>query len=200
MGKTSDSLLIIFYKNPVAGRVKTRLAATLGESRALDIYLKLAAHTRSVSEATPFDKIVFYSDAIDPADEWPGEKFMKALQQGNDLGERMSNAFREAFHREYRFACIIGTDCAGLTRDIIRNAFEALEESDAVIGPAQDGGYYLLGMKRLLPHVFENKQWSTPTVFDETVRDFRSMGLSYETLPVLRDVDREDDLPEMLRV
>lgn len=189
---------MIFYRNPVKGKVKTRLAATVGAERALQIFRMLASHTRQISADLSMDKVVFYSDHIETNDLWPEGVFQKALQQGSDLGARMEHAFRDGFTKGYNHICIVGTDCYELTGEIIDEAFRALKSADAVIGPAQDGGYYLLGMNKLLNTVFHNKKWSTQTVFSDTVEDFDSIGLRYQRLILLRDIDTEDDLPEEL--
>jgi rSAM/selenodomain-associated transferase 1 len=196
MEETTKSLLIIFYRNPKIGKVKTRLAATVGNEKALEIFRTLSMHTKKISENLLCDKIVFYTDSIDLMDMWPNATYLKSLQQGNDLGERMNNAFAAGFDSQYNSICIIGTDCYELTEDILKQAFNALESSDAVIGPARDGGYYLLGMNKPYTEVFRNKDWSTETVFKETIRDFDSLGLKYAKLQMLRDIDIEDDLPE----
>lgn len=199
MDQTQQQLLIIFYRNPKTGPVKTRLAATIGAPRAHEIFRKLAQHTRQVTEALPCEKIVFYTDAIDLMDEWPNKDYLKALQYGEDLGARMRHAFAAGFESGYNAICIIGTDCYEISEAIILEAFEALQTSDAVIGPARDGGYYLLGMKQPHPEIFYNKAWSTHSVLCETLKDFERSGLTYHTLPVLRDVDVEDDLPDAWR-
>lgn len=190
------ALLIIFFRNPKIGKVKTRLAATMGNQRALDIYRKLSLHTKMITEGLKVDKIVFYSDAIDLMDMWPNATFLKAMQEGEYLGEKMKNAFLAGFETGYTSICIIGTDCYELTGEIITEAFEELESVDAVIGPAGDGGYYLLGMKKPHPEVFNNKKWSTETVFEETIHDFEALGLLYVRLEELNDIDTEDDLPD----
>jgi uncharacterized protein len=199
MDEPNRSLLIIFYKNPKAGKVKTRLAATVGDAKALDIFEKLALHTKSITGNLGIDKIVFYSDAIDLMDIWPNATYLKAMQQGNDLGERMKNAFTAGFETGYTSICIIGTDCYELTEQMIRQAFESLQSADAVIGPARDGGYYLLGMNEPHSSIFENKRWSTDSVLQDTLSDFKSLGLNYVRMQELRDVDTEDDLPEQMR-
>lgn len=199
MDKTEKSLLVIFYRNPEPGKVKTRLAATVGNQKALAVFRKLALHTKEVTEKLQMDKIVFYSDSIDLMDIWPNATYLKALQHGEDLGEKMENALAAGFETGYSAVCIVGTDCYELTSEIIIRAFEALKSADAVIGPARDGGYYLLGMNQLCPEVFRNKPWSTETVFRETIRDLDLLRLKYVILPVLRDVDTEGDLPEDLK-
>ena len=196
MGQSPKSLLIIFYRNPMMGQVKTRLAASIGEEKALEVFRRLASHTKQITESLTIDKIVFYSDSIDLMDIWPNAKYLKALQQGNNLGEKMKHSFAAAFESGYNSVCIIGTDCYELETSIISQAFEALISNDVVIGPAFDGGYYLLAMRHFHPELFYDKQWSTETVFERTVSDIRSLGLKYTQLRTLRDVDTEGDLPE----
>ncbi|HEX8041577.1 MAG TPA: TIGR04282 family arsenosugar biosynthesis glycosyltransferase [Chryseosolibacter sp.] len=199
MDKKSTARLIIFYRNPQEANVKTRLAATLGQDKARQIYVRLAQHTRDVAEKTDVDKIVFYSDFVDTPDMWPDATYQKAVQHGHDLGARMKNAFKESFARGYTSVCIIGTDCFELSQEVIDEAFESLHHSDAVVGPAKDGGYYLLGMNQMLPALFDNKRWSTNTVLNETIRDLGLLGLHYTLLRTLADVDTEEDLPDELR-
>jgi rSAM/selenodomain-associated transferase 1 len=198
MEQPEKSLLIIFYRNPQAGKVKTRLAATMGAEKALGIFVKLSSHIKDITENITVDKMVFYSDVIVHGDLWTDAAYLKALQRGSDLGIRMKNAFDQGFRSGYTSISIIGTDCFELSQEVISRSFEALVTSDAVIGPARDGGYYLLGMKRLYPELFENKPWSTDTVFRKTIEDFDLLGLKYTILPVLRDVDTEDDVPQEL--
>jgi Uncharacterized protein conserved in bacteria len=175
------------------GKVKTRLAATVGDEMALAVYLALAAHTREVANQFDGDKVLYYSDALDTEDQW--KSFDKAVQRGNDLGERMENAFRESFALGYQAVCIIGTDCLELNTAHISMAFERLKTNEAVIGPAVDGGYYLLGMKKLVPALFQHKNWSTNSVLEDTLNDFKKLNLSFAQLEVLNDVDEEKDLP-----
>jgi rSAM/selenodomain-associated transferase 1 len=196
---TSNSLLIIFYRNPELGKVKTRLAATLGDSKALAVYLYLSAHTKSITESLPVDKAVFYSNHIDTEDNWDNAAYHKNLQSGTNLGERMANAFREGFRSGYLSICIVGTDCFELTSAAIEEAFAKLQLNDTVIGPANDGGYYLLGMNAYHAEFFENKSWSTSSVYEATLQDFKVLGLKYYKLPILTDIDEEKDLPEALK-
>ncbi len=197
--KSSNSLLVIFYRNPEFGKVKTRLAATMGDERALAIYFKLVGHTREIAQDIDVDKVIYYSGFIDTEDNWPNPLFTKQLQRGADLGEKMLNAFADGFSAGYQSICIIGTDCFELTSEIIRKAFEKLEKKDAVIGPANDGGYYLLGMNNLLTGVFKNKKWSSDSVFADTLSDFKKSGQDFFQLELLTDVDEEKDLPQAIR-
>jgi uncharacterized protein len=188
-------LLIIFYRNPELGKVKSRLAATLGEGKALAIYLMLSGHVRELTTALNTDKVVYYSNYIETEDGWSNELYLKRLQHGEGLGKRMKAAFAESFDSGYEEVIIIGTDCLELTTEILKEAFKKLKTHDVVIGPAKDGGYYLLGMKKAHSEFFENKTWSTVSVFMDTINDIKELGLTYHVLPVVSDVDVETDLP-----
>ena len=188
------SLLIIFVKNPELGRAKTRLAATVGNEAALAIYKRLLERTKTITAPLNVDKTVFYDRILGENDLWSDEGFDKSVQPEGDLGERMISAFQASFNKGYEHICIIGSDCYDLSTEVLDQAFEALESNDAVIGGAKDGGYYLIGMNRLIPAVFQNKPWSTAEVFPSTVQDFKDNEVSYYELPVLNDVDTENDL------
>ncbi|MFT6716417.1 MAG: rSAM/selenodomain-associated transferase 1 [Saprospiraceae bacterium] len=188
-----DNQLIIFAKNPVLGKVKTRLAATVGNQKALEIYKELLAYTCAICSKANANKFVFYSDFIDEQDLWNETKHKKKLQWGNDLGKRMANAFEETLNNDSK-AIIIGTDCKELTPEIINQAFGALEYVDVVLGPAVDGGYYLIGMKNLNMNLFNDISWSTSQVLDQTINKMNKEKLSYLLLKTLSDIDTEEDL------
>lgn len=191
--------LILFVRNPVSGKVKTRIAETLGEQEALRIYKELLLHTHAISVKTNADKFVFYSDHLQLSDIWEDDRYCKYLQAGETLGDKMKDAFRRMFEKDYEKVIIIGSDCYELTAEIIESAFEKLNEGEAVIGPAKDGGYYLLGMKKIIPGVFENKEWSTASVCSDTIADFEKAGIRFSFLPLLNDVDTAEDVPEELK-
>jgi rSAM/selenodomain-associated transferase 1 len=186
--------LIIFVKNPVLGKVKTRLADALGEENALMVYQKLLQHTCLITINITADKYVFYSEYIDHNDLWKDEAYKKELQYGNDLGEKMRNAFEMLFQKGYKEVVIIGSDCYELTEEIIMNAFYQLKEKDVVIGPAKDGGYYLLGMNVFISQLFTGKSWSTSKVSQQTLTEIESFNYSMYQLPVLNDVDTPADV------
>lgn len=190
----SRNLLLIFVKNARIGRVKTRLAKTIGDEKALEIYVKLLQHTSDVTVAVNADKAVFYTEYLEESDEFPIAEFSKYLQFGEDLGIRMKNAFVKGFANAYDKVVIIGSDCKDITTEIIEQAFERLNSCDVVFGPAEDGGYYLMGMKRLHSSLFYNKEWSTSNVLIDSLLDCRKGNLNYELLPVLSDIDEEKDL------
>lgn len=198
MSKRSD-LLMVFIRNARIGQVKTRLAATVGDERALEIYIRLLDYTSNVVAVVQADKAIFYSDFIEEVDEFPIPLFQKYLQLGDDLGDKMKNAFVKMFARGYEKVIIIGSDCAELDEVLVEEAFAALNDHDVVIGPAKDGGYYLLGSKKLIPSFFTNKTWSTNNVFLDTILDCKKAGLSYYVLKELNDIDEESDLPKSWR-
>ena len=146
----------------------------------------------SITKELAVTKFIYYADDINENDLWNG--FEKRLQQGNDLGERMQNAFQELYTAGFTKVCIIGSDCYELSSDIITNAFEKLNEVDVAIGPVTDGGYYLLGSNKMIPQLFTNKAWSTNTVFADTLKDATVLNLYVHQLPVLHDIDNEKDL------
>ncbi len=184
--------LIIFVRNPVLGKVKTRLAATIGNKKTLMLYNQLLQHTQAITTNLPLTKFVYYADYLNEDDLWNG--FEKRLQHGNDLGERMKNAFAELFDAGFKNICIIGSDCYELSSDILADAFEKLHIVDVVAGPVSDGGYYILGMNKPVPKFFINKEWSTDTVFADTIKDAAALNLRLHQLPMLNDIDTEADL------
>ncbi len=189
---TSRKLLIVFVKNPVLGKCKTRLAATVGDNSALEIYKFLLEHTRKITEASTAVKHLYYSEAIEQNDGWDPKYFTKKLQQGADLGVRMKNAFQQGFNHGFEKIIIIGSDLYDLQTSDIDDAFTALESNDYVIGPSEDGGYYLLGMKRLNSELFENKLWGTQTVLHDTLADMATNNTAL--LPLRNDVDVYEDI------
>lgn len=191
--------LIIFARNPVRGKVKTRLAATMGDDKALSIYQSLLEHTVQITQQLPCDPYVFYADGISLNDIWSDDRYLKKNQEGKDLGQRMLHAFDTLFQQGYQKIIIIGTDCFELSSSILLDAFTVLDEKQVVIGPSEDGGYYLLGMRQFFPFLFEEKAWSTDTVCSSTIQQLEIQNICYEILPILNDIDTEDDLKQYLR-
>ena len=184
--------LIIFTRNPELGKCKTRLAKTLGDKAALEIYKYLLQHTANIAKKVNADRFIFYSESINYNDIWDTKFFNKKLQTGNDLGERMQNAFKTLLDANYNNVVIIGSDLLDLNIDIIDDAFKNLNTKDVVIGPAEDGGYYLLGLKKIYPKIFKTKNWGTDTVRAETLNDLQNENVLL--LKQLNDIDTFEDM------
>jgi len=191
----SKNLLLIFTRNPELGKCKTRLAATVGDHSALEIYKFLLEHTAGITKNTPATKQVFYSEKIWEKDTWDTTIYDKKLQKGSDLGERMYHAFLEGFNSGFERIIVIGSDMYDLSQDDLENAFTRLNTNDYVIGPATDGGYYLLGMKTLDKDIFKNKEWGTSTVLKDTLNHLKETKL--HLLEAKNDVDIYDDIKDI---
>lgn len=164
----------------------------MGDDRALAIYKALLEHTRKLTLPVAASRFLFYSNEINHQDDWSTEDFRKEVQVDGDLGDRMKAAFAKAFEKHER-VLIIGSDCASLTTEIVEAGFAALEQHDFVLGPALDGGYYLLGMNKYTSALFEAVPWSTETVGQITRDRIEAMGKSCFLLPTLSDIDFEED-------
>ena len=186
------NLLIIFTRNPVLGKVKTRLAKTVGDKTALDIYHFLLQKTKEVTKKISCDKKVYYSEKIIKDDLWDQSIYQKKKQYGNDLGEKMKNAFNDGFKKNYEKIIVIGSDLFDLKPSHINEAYKKLNHNNVVIGPALDGGYYLIGLKKLYPKIFQNKNWGTSSVRKETLKNLEKVDV--HLLPMLNDVDVIDDI------
>jgi|TARA_B110000483_G_scaffold149784_1_gene178418 rSAM/selenodomain-associated transferase 1 len=186
------NLLLVFTRNPELGKVKTRLAKTVGNATALKIYTFLLKRTRDIVVKVSADKAVYYSVKVRENDIWDASIFQKHQQVGEDLGIRMLHAFKNGFKTGYEKVMVIGSDLYDLTAETIENAFIALENNEVVIGPAEDGGYYLLGMNSLEEKVFKNKEWGTETVRKDTLEDLKDKKVFL--LGELNDVDVFEDI------
>ncbi len=188
-----NAVLLIFLREPILGKVKTRLAADIGDEAALNVYNELLTHTLTVARSVPWIRQLWYSDQPTRTSvEW--ELFEIHEQEGDDLGARMSHAFARAFDEGRGPAVLIGTDCPGLRAEHLHQAMDALGTCDVVIGPASDGGYYLIGLREPQPELFEGIAWSTSTVLEDTIRICDTLQLHTKRLTTLGDVDVKDDL------
>ncbi len=187
-------LLLIFTRNPELGKCKTRLAETLGDETALEIYNFLLRHTVSVTENLNAARQVWYSEEIWDDDIWDDAFYDKRLQKGDHLGVRMANAFQEGFASNYERIIIIGSDMFDLKQKDLDNAFAQLKENDFVIGPAEDGGYYLLGMKTFKSELFRDKQWGSKTVLEDSLENLRNE--KFVILEERNDVDVYEDIKD----
>jgi len=195
----SKNLLLIFTRNPELGKAKTRLAKTVGDETALEIYKFLLERTRNISLKVNADKAVYYSVKIRENDIWNPEIYQKHQQFGEDLGIRMLNAFKNGFEAGYQKVMIIGSDLYDLSEKNIEKAFNELNTNDVVIGPAEDGGYYLLGMNSLQENVFKNKEWGTASVRKDTLTNLTDKKV--KLLEFKNDIDVYEDIvniPEIM--
>ncbi|MCX2718135.1 TIGR04282 family arsenosugar biosynthesis glycosyltransferase [Poritiphilus sp. M415] len=190
-----DNLLLIFTRNPELGKCKTRLASVIGNESALEIYKFLLARTSEITKGLEADKAVFYSDNVVVDDLWDNQHYNKREQRGQDLGERMLNAFQWGFEQGYQKILIIGSDLYDLSSEDLKTAFKALEKNEFVIGPASDGGYYLLGMKQLKKELFQDKSWGKASVLEDTLKDLK--GQSLQLLEIRNDVDLYEDIKDI---
>lgn len=188
----SKNLLLIFTRNPELGKCKTRLADKVGDAAALDIYKFLLDHTVQITAHLYAKKTVYYSEEIWENDIWENKVFDKKLQHGNDLGDRMANAFLDGFQQDFEKIIVIGSDMYDLSQEDLETAFKALDENDFVIGPAIDGGYYLLGMKHFIPDLFQAKEWGTATVLQDTLSNL--VAEKAALLAPKNDVDHYEDI------
>jgi rSAM/selenodomain-associated transferase 1 len=184
-------VVLVFQKNEVLGKVKTRLAASVGEKQALEIYLQLLDKTYLALRDISISITTYFAEFIPDKPIYSAE--YKLVQVGQDLGERMKNAFAENFESGMEKVVLIGTDCPSLEGTHLAQAFEALDQSDLVLGPARDGGYYLIGMNRRSDFLFEGIPWSTELVLSQTLALAAAQGLQTSLLPVLEDIDTLED-------
>ena len=188
-----ENLLLIFVRNPELGKVKSRLAKSVGPKSALDIYNFLLNHTKKVTEHVNADKQIWYSNFIDHDDLWDESVYKKHIQKNHDdLGVRMQYAFEQGFQQGYKNIIIIGSDMYDIATAEINTSFEKLKNRDAIIGPAEDGGYYLLGLTQMITPLFKNKNWGTETVFKDSLIDLKNYIL--EQLETKNDVDYVEDI------
>jgi len=191
----NDCLLIIFTRNPELGKVKTRLAKTIGDDSALEIYKFLLQHTHEITSDLKATKQVHYSVEIRNNDLWDENIYDKKQQDGDDLGLRMMHAFQKGFEVGFKKIILIGSDMYDLSQQDIENAFLRLNTHNFVLGPADDGGYYLIGMKQINESVFLEKNWGTNTVLQDTLLDLK--GESITLMPSRNDVDIYDDIKDV---
>jgi rSAM/selenodomain-associated transferase 1 len=188
--------LLVFVKYPDKGKVKSRLAKEFGEDTVLRLYEGFVLDIlETIREGKYRIKICFHpASAREKIASWLGKSYLYMPQNGRDLGEKMKNAFTAAFSEGFEKVMLIGSDIPDLPKEIIEEAFAS--NGDAVIGPATDGGYYLIGFKRstFLPHIFEGMQWSTASVFERTMEIFRKHSYNVHVLPQWQDIDTPEDL------
>lgn len=194
----NNSCLLFFVRNPERGEVKTRLAATLGQEVARDLYCCFILDMLSALESTGFPITICYypADALDELKGIVGEGYAFQTQHGEDLGKRMKNGMMDSFAQGFDPVIVIGSDIPDLPTVFIQESIAALEMYDSVIGPAFDGGYYLIGFRQesFLPEAFKGMEWGTNTVLTQTLGILRDHQRTAYLLPPLRDIDTLEDL------
>jgi rSAM/selenodomain-associated transferase 1 len=187
-----DRLIIVFAKNPELGKCKTRLAKSIGSEKALEVYKELIKHTAKIISNVSASRAVFYSEKIQKNDFWDDSQFHKSVQSSGHLGEKMQAAFEWGFAQGYSKICIVGSDLFELETSDFEKAFLELEQKDLVFGPANDGGYYLMGMSTFYKEAFLEKAWSTETVLKQTLKDLKNQNIAF--LKTKTDIDIVEDL------
>lgn len=190
MSSTPSALILLFSRAPILGQVKRRLAVDTGQEAALKVHKKLFSKTLETIAEAGIETKLYLSDT--PLEDFP-HKYV--LQEGADLGLRMSAAFKAEMSKQQKI-CLIGSDCLDLKASDLREAFAQLETHNLVLGPAKDGGYYLIGLKTLIPELFLKVRWGSSTVLEETLKIARTLNLKTWLLSERSDVDRINDLPE----
>lgn len=199
----SQECLIVFTRYPEPGKTKTRLIPALGAEGAAAFHRQMTEYTLAQvrelqREHTLSVEVHFAGGNQQLMQGWLGSDVIYRPQPEGDLGFRMASAFQTAFKSGKSGVVIIGTDCPSLSAKIIAQAFSVLVNNDLVLGPAQDGGYYLIGLCQLIPELFTGVTWGTSEVLQKTVDIAQKLTLSINYLPVLADVDRPEDLPNAL--
>lgn len=184
-------LLIVFVKNIKLGKVKTRLAKTIGNEGAFQVYKHLVAITENATNQVFSNKRIYFSDVI-IEEKWRDTP--KFVQKGLDLGEKMKNSFKKGFDDGFENIILIGSDLPDISSKIIQQGFNKLEQNEVVFGPAEDGGYYLVGMRNPHLSIFKNKQWSTESLLKNTLSELKDNDISYSLLQSLNDIDTFEDL------
>jgi len=187
----TETLLIIFVKNIRLGKVKTRLAKSIGDEGAFEVYKHLVELTEKASEAINIEKRIYFSDVI-IEEKWP--KTAKFIQKGADLGQKMQNAIEKGLEDGYKKVILIGSDLPDISPQIIQQGFSALNKNSVVFGPAKDGGYYLIGLTQPHHFIFEDKPWSQPNLLETTLNQLQEKKISYSLLEELNDIDTVEDL------
>ena len=187
----NKNLVIVFVKNIKLGKVKTRLAQTIGNQGAFVVYTELVKITEKATQNLSADRWIFFSESVEE-DQWNQD--FKTTQKGIDLGERMKNAFKKGFEHGYERIILIGSDLPDITTDHINKGLKLLEKNQTVFGPAEDGGYYLIGLSKMHDFVFDNKPWSQNNLLEKTLSDIKENGVTFTTLETLNDIDTFEDL------
>ena len=188
----NNPLVLVFCKNQIIGKVKSRLAMNIGQKKALLVYSELVNKTATVVNSLSSEVHIYYSDYIEENDNFNSSKIKKFIQKGNNLGDRMINALNISF-KNFSPIVVIGSDLWELEISDIMDAFGILKKKNVVIGPSTDGGYYLIGMNYLDTKIFENKNWGQESILNDTIRDIDDK-INIHLLDEKTDIDTYHDL------
>ena len=191
MSESPKGALIVFLKNPETCQIKTRIAATTGPAIAKSIYQVLTTLTLATVKASGIRSYLFYEGGL-PAAKVEDPHISYHVQSSGDLGQRMQNALEFAL-QYHSGAVLIGSDCPDISTAMVKQALQQLDHHDLVLGPAVDGGYYLLGCKQIHPPLFDQIHWSSEKVLDQTLKKADAAHLSHVLLETLEDIDTEED-------
>lgn len=196
-----NARVILFTRFPVPGATKTRLIPTLGAEGAAHLHRGLTERIATCMQSPVLSdismEVCYTGGSRDEMEEWLGPRFTYRAQCEGDLGDRLRDSFSAAFLEGIRSAIAIGSDVPGISPEILRHAVDRLKFLDAIIGPASDGGYYLIGMSRFHPDLFDGIAWGTESVFEETMSRISACSLTHEVMVKLSDVDRPEDLDQL---
>lgn len=200
MDSLYSKITILFLRAPEKGKVKTRLGVSLDKTLVLEFYKNFVKDV--IYAAEKVSNIALYCwppGKKEAVLKWLGYKHPVFCQKGTDLGEKMANAFMEVFESGYKKALIVGTDIPDISAKIINDAYDKLSKYDTVIGPSEDGGYYLIGFRKntFIKDCFKGIKWSTDSVLKETLAIIEKKQMNYYLLPILNDIDTMDDLIDL---
>jgi len=186
-------IVAVLAKSPERGKVKTRLASAIGEDQALEVYKFLLEKLNREIDSSEYKTHVHLDS--ENLDSWTYFQSAEMFQQSTgNVGERMSNSFLKSFDTNSGPVVLVGTDIPDLNASILKKSFQLLEQNDVVIGPSEDGGYYLIGMNQHHPEIFQLSAWSHPHVLKETIEICDKLNLSYSLVDTLNDIDTFEDL------
>lgn len=195
MTNASQETLIIFTRYPEPGQTKTRLIPALGTEGAANLQKKLTEYTLTEASKLGVNLRVYFSGGNETLmQRWLGENYQYYRQREGDLGEKLIAALEESFTADVAKIVIIGIDCPDLDAAIIKQAFAELNHQDLVLGPAEDGGYYLIGLRSCLPELFQGIDWGTDVVLKQTISIAEKKGLNIHYLPMFNDLDTPEDI------
>ena len=203
MTEGNENALIIFSRLPIGRETKTRLSPLLNDTQREELHLAMWNDVFSeVFRLKRIDVFLYWTGSGDVKDylKFIPSPFRLMEQNGVNLGERMKNAANDIMNFGYRRAVIIGSDIPSMRAENITRVFNALNASDAVIGPSKDGGYWLIGMNRFIPEIFDVTSWGSASVLNSTIENLKTSGLTYEFADTLNDMDTPDDVTEYMKL